>query len=56
MTTTIFGLVGIFLVATSLAKMFHERRLHRKSADFALNRYNRLEVSKQHQLSSPLAC
>ena len=56
MNITIVGLIGISLVATSLARMFYERRLDRKSADSALDRFHRLEVAKQHQLASPLAC
>jgi hypothetical protein len=56
MNITIFGLIGISLVAASLARMFYERRLDRKSADSALDRFHRLEIAKQHQLASPLAC
>jgi len=55
MNITIFGVIGISLVAASLVKMFYERRLHRKSADSALDRFHRLEA-KQHQLSLALAC
>jgi hypothetical protein len=56
MNITILGLIGISLVATSLAKMFYEHCLLRKSADSALERFHRMEVSKQHQPSSALAC
>jgi hypothetical protein len=56
MNIAILGLIGISLAATSLARMFYERRLGRKSADSALDRFHRLEVAKQHQLASPLAC
>jgi hypothetical protein len=55
MNIAIFGLIGISLAAASLARTFYERRLHRKSADSALDRFHRLEA-KQHQLSSALAC
>jgi hypothetical protein len=55
MNITILGIIVFSLVATSLARMLYARRLDRKSADSALDRFHRLEVSKQHQLSSPLA-
>ena len=55
MNITILGIIVFSLVATSLARAFYERRLDRKSADSALDRFHRLEV-KQHQLASPLGC
>ena len=56
MNIAILGIIVFSLVATSLVRMFYERRLDRKSADSALDRFHRLEVLKQHQLASPLAC
>ena len=53
---TALGLIGIALLATSYARMLYERHLYRKSADSALDRFHRLEVARQHQLSSALAC
>jgi hypothetical protein len=56
MNITILGLIGIFLVATLLARMFYERRVDRKAADSALDRFHRLELSRQHQFAAPVTC
>jgi hypothetical protein len=56
MDIEIFGLIGFALVATALVRMLYERRLDRKSADSALDRFHRLEGSRQYQLASTLAC
>ena len=56
MNITILGIIVFSLVATLLARMFNERRLDRKSADLALDRFHRLEGFKQHQVGSPLTC
>jgi hypothetical protein len=45
----ILGLLVLSLIAAFLARMVRERHLDRQSADSALDRFHRLEVSKQHQ-------
>jgi hypothetical protein len=56
MNITILGLISISLVATPLARMFYEHRVHRKSTDLALDRFHRLELPRQHQFAAPAAC
>jgi len=50
------GLIGFALLAIALARVAHERRLDRKSADAALGRFHSLEGSRQYQLVSSGAC
>jgi len=50
------GLIGFALLAIALARVAYERRLDRKSADAALDRFHSLEGSRQYQLVWSGAC
>jgi hypothetical protein len=52
----VLALIGSALVATALARMAYERRLDRKSAGAALDRFRSLEGSRQYQLDLTFAC
>jgi hypothetical protein len=52
MGTEILGLISFAVAATALARMAHGRRLNRRSANTALDRFRSLEGSRQYQLAS----
>jgi hypothetical protein len=55
MNIEILGLVGFVIVTSALARVTYERRLRWKSAEAAMDRFQRLECLKEYQLSPTVA-
>jgi hypothetical protein len=56
MDIEIFVLISLVLLVTACVRKTYERRLQRKSAGAALNRFQRLECVKQRQVTLTFAC